>query len=1306
MSSSVPTGSDIGGFRVLDFLGAGASGAVYLAEDVMLERRVALKVLGPEFARDERFRERFLRESRLVASLEHPNIVPIYAAGEADGALFIAMRFVEGGDLRRLLERVARLAPERAVAIVSQVAAALDAAHAKGLAHRDVKPGNILLAPIGGAELAYLADFGLAKHASTAMSLTGERAFVGTVDYIAPEQVEGRPVDGRADVYSLGCVLFECLAGTPPFERENELAVIHAHLSVPPPRASERRPELPEQLDEVIAGALVKRPEGRYPTAGEFAAAARAAVAGLEPGLPPAVRSTEPTVRTFLFADIRGYTRFTQLRGDEAAGQLATAFAGLVDQVVPEYRGMLQELRGDEALAVFDSARAALRCAVALQRRFAQEGFELGVGMGLDVGEAVPVPGGFRGGALNRASRLCAVAGPGEVLASEGVLHLAGAVDGVRYGERRLERLKGLDRPVPAIEVVPEERAERAALGRWLRRSWRRFGAWPRLRLALVGLLPLLALASVLTLALTGRDGPGAVQPGVALLDAKSGDVVAEIPLKEARDAIFADGSFWLLNLEPLSFVQLDANTRKVVKQIASPLPNVGYFAVDRDDLWVTDYGGPTLVRIDIGLGREVNRFRLSDDPRDTSPTAGVVVGAGSVWVTRPDAGEVLRLNPRTGAIEHRFTGRWASYSIAFSDGDVWITSFRGLERIDAATNTIVATAQVPQPIVFVAAGGGFAWTANESSGTVYKVDRTGRVVASYETGEGARSVSFSEGTLWVANQDVGTITAIDASTGEQRSYEMGHVVDVVAAGAGLASVGISEARTFEAAISALGGQVGRLLIPGYELENADPALAVGPVAFHIEYATCAKLLNYGDAAGAAGRRLRPEIAAALPQLSADRRTYTFTIRQGYRFSPPSGKPVTADTLRYSIERALSPRLGKDAPGISYLGDVAGARAFNEGKASRVSGLRAADNRLSITLAAPSPDFLHRLALPFFCPVPTDTPAVANLGEVAPPSAGPYYMTDHLNGEYIVLKQNPNYTGPRRRALEAIALREGVDPAQAVGRVEEGTWDYAAYSDPLLGPGSQIAREHAGGGGDSTRYYATPLPHLGYIAFNAGRPVFADRRERQAAAFALSRRAIADVWYQVPTDQYLPPPFEGFLSRGFYRLDADLGRARPLARHGRRSAVMGVPAGCNQCRQSFEAVKGALAPIGIDVEIKEVEDIGFAVRKNETDVDLWDSGTTLDYADSMSFLTTMLGGDVPRSWLPPSVRDEPATSLAGAQRQGAASERAARLARVDVPVAAVGYPVLGEFFSPRLGCRVFPPFGYGVDLAVLCAQGR
>jgi len=193
----------VSNYRVERLLGSGAMGTVYLAHDVHLERPVALKLLAAELARDERFRERFLRESRTAARLEHPAIVPIYAAGEAEGTLFLAMRYVEGSDLRDIIKRQGPLDPDRVVAIVSQVAEGLDAAHEAGLVHRDVKPGNILVDPSGRA---YLCDFGLAKHSSTVNSLTRDTAFVGTIDYIAPEQIQGGSVDGRADEYALGCM--------------------------------------------------------------------------------------------------------------------------------------------------------------------------------------------------------------------------------------------------------------------------------------------------------------------------------------------------------------------------------------------------------------------------------------------------------------------------------------------------------------------------------------------------------------------------------------------------------------------------------------------------------------------------------------------------------------------------------------------------------------------------------------------------------------------------------------------------------------------------------------------------------------------------------------------------------------------------------------------------------------------------------------------------------------------------------------------------------------------------------------------
>ena len=246
-----PTGSVIGGIRVGDLVARGAMGAVYVGEDAK-GQRVALKLLSPELAHDERFRQRFLRESRLAAELDHPKVVKTIASGEDGGVLYLVMAYVDGIDLRELLRREGRLEPERVVRLVRQVADALDAAHAAGLVHRDVKPGNVLVAPGPDGEHAYVCDFGLARHVSSVGSLTGDRGFVGTVDYVAPEQIRGAGVDGRADVYALGCVLFECLAGERPFERDSELAVVFAHLNEPPPRLTEPRPDLHAAWDGVV----------------------------------------------------------------------------------------------------------------------------------------------------------------------------------------------------------------------------------------------------------------------------------------------------------------------------------------------------------------------------------------------------------------------------------------------------------------------------------------------------------------------------------------------------------------------------------------------------------------------------------------------------------------------------------------------------------------------------------------------------------------------------------------------------------------------------------------------------------------------------------------------------------------------------------------------------------------------------------------------------------------------------------------------------------------------------------------------
>ncbi|GLV99443.1 serine/threonine-protein kinase [Streptomyces lavendulae] len=288
--ASGPAGGRIAGYQLEEEIGRGGMAVVYRALDLRLDRTVALKVLAPELARNDTFRQRFAHESKVAAAIDHPHIVPVFEAGEADGLLYIAMRYVPGQDLRALLDRTGPLSVATAARIAGQLASALDAAHAHDLVHRDVKPGNVLVAEGTDGEHpehVYLTDFGLTKKSLSLTGFTTVGQFVGTLDYVAPEQISGKPVDGRCDVYGLGCVVYEMLTGGPPFRRDDDLALLWAHQYDPPPPPSSHRPELPPAVDSVLAKALAKAPEDRWGTCLAFTAALRA-TAGRPPPAAPA----------------------------------------------------------------------------------------------------------------------------------------------------------------------------------------------------------------------------------------------------------------------------------------------------------------------------------------------------------------------------------------------------------------------------------------------------------------------------------------------------------------------------------------------------------------------------------------------------------------------------------------------------------------------------------------------------------------------------------------------------------------------------------------------------------------------------------------------------------------------------------------------------------------------------------------------------------------------------------------------------------------------------------------------------------
>jgi len=889
----------------------------------------------------------------------------------------------------------------------------------------------------------------------------------------------------------------------------------------------------------------------------------------------------------------------------------------------------------------------------------------------------------------------------------------ADALDAYRRSVVRLRDELGLDPGRPLHELEQRILRQDPALEPPPTRAWRderRRRGW-KLVLAGAGLTLGAAVAAVAVILAGGSPASlASVPPGVAIVDAASGNLVAQIPWNEMKSPVAAfkgDGSFWVFSLDGPSLVGVDPNNGRILGRISPPFGGdiAGWLLVDGRSIWFT---GKRLARVDIARRSETDRYSLTSDSQDDGLNE-LARGAGSLWVTRGQAGELLRVDPASGRVQHRFHDLPHDYIVAYGDGAVWVSNAHGVDRIDPETNTIAATAPVAgSQDANLAIGGGYAWASNETKGTVYKIDQSGQIVSTYQTGDGARDLSFADGTLWVANEDVGTVTGIDAATGAERTFRFGHPLLSVAALHGKLLVEVNQGPTYEDRIDALKGKVARVIVPIYQFDHPDPAIGRNPFIFMAERATCAPLLGYPDAPPPAGQHLVPEVAAGMPALSGDRRTYTFTVRKGFRFAPPSNAAVDAQTFRYSIERALSPQLGPLAPGIGVLGDLEGVRAFRAGRAGHVAGIRVNGDHISFSLTKPSRDFLERLALPYFCPVPLDTPAVdGGVGLYtgpAPAGAGPYtFWGAVFNGEYAILKRNPNYGGSRPQRVDWIAFREGIDTEKAVGRVGSGRFDAIEQSDPLLAPRGVVAlRFGAGLQPGHAAYRAFPQPLTAYLALNAQQPPFSDPSLRRAVAAALDRSTLATFWNQTPTDRLLPPAVRG--SRTAHAAAPEPERAHRLAGARRITVRMAVQSGDSRARQFADLLRTQLATLGIEVQPVPVADVAAALRDPAARIQLAALQTDLDYPDPASFLTQMLGTDVPATWLPTSVRSTVArlARVNGAARDRSAVAVAARLAVRDVPVVAYGTPTIGAVLGPRLGCQTWNGVDPGLDLAALC----
>ena len=1306
MNVDIAVGSTLGGFRVKRLLGRGAMGAVYLAEDVHLQRKAALKVIATELADDDRFRRRFLLESQLAAGLDHPNIVPIYAAGEDQGVIFLAMKYVEGYNLSELIESLDRVGDERALSLLAQVGDALDSAHGLGLVHRDVKPANILIGT-GELEHAYLCDFGLARHASTVASLTGT-AIVGTIAYIAPEQIESGAVDARADVYSLGCVLYECLTGVAPFERDGDLQVVFAHLKEPPPLVTQLRPDLPETIDAVLQKALAKAPDDRYSTCSELVAAAGEALAVQPPEIAHSTRRTIPGVRTFLITDIRGYTRYTAEHGDEAAATLASSFAEIVQQVVEEREGRLIELRGDEALVVFDSARQALRSAVELQTRVTEAGLPRGIGVGLDAGEAVPVADGYRGGALNLAARLCSLAGPGEVLASEPVLQLARAVDGIRYGERRVERVKGLAKPVAAVEVLRSDRKVR----RWSRQRLRRSVIrTTRRRSVRVGSAATAAGAAVAVVLLVLASGSAArpIAPKSIGFVSPSGKVERQLPVGGTGSLEVDKDTLWFANGDDKTVERIDLRTRKLIHPFFPIQGGINGMAVGFGAAWVVDGTEPVLLKLDPNYGTP-QRIPLPVKKQEvdfTAPTEAAV-GAGSVWVA--EGSKVFRINPKTLRVEHTIDVPQADL-LAFGDGSLWVgqSNASSISEIDPAVNEVVRPVKLRGFISSVTVGGGYVWATISPDDTLWKIDENGTVEKSFDFEHGAGPVAYFDGALWVAS--TGQLQRLDPSSERITTYPVIDRPEDLEAGAGVLYVATGESPPELTPLP--DDEVATFSLAEDWLDDTDPAHAYPspPYRQQFAYATGAQLLNYPDAPAPRGTRLAPEVAAAMPSVSRDGRTYTFHVRPGYRFSPPSNEKVTAQTFKSSIERALSPGFGEDAPGYFVLSDVVGAKAFHDGDAQDISGISVRGNVLRIRLVAPAGDFTTRLSLPFFAAVPIGTPVVNGGLQTPIPSAGPYYLRVRWQDSLVVLERNPNYHGPRPHRLQRIVYDINNTTRRTVAQIESGEADYTA---DVLGVSTFAAAgplDRRFGRGASPRLVQTPQLAFRSLVLNTARGPFADARLRRAVNYALNRPALAAVEHELPSAAYLPPGLSGEDSAA-YPLKPDLRKAHMLAK-GFHGKVVLFACDAPSCTAAARIVRANLAPLGMSVVIKQFDDQYGEWQKPGARYDMVLLGWFYDWPDPYGVLNGFLdakGFRVPFWPKPMSIPEKYRTELRrvallrGAARASAYRTLSVKLAREVAPFAMYSTPVLPEFFSSRVGCRIEQPIVGAVDIGALCVK--
>ena len=602
-------GQQIAGYTLESLIGRGGMGEVYRGVDLRLARAVAVKVLAPEYADDPGFKDRTLSESRIAAGLDHPNVIPIYSAGDDDGHVYIAMRLVEGSDLRAILKREGCLDPSRAIALMAQVAEALDAAHAAGLVHRDVKPSNVLIDDQRGREHCYLADFGITTSVRDSAHSEVSQRLMGTLAYIAPEQIRGDPLDGRADVYSLGCMLFECLTGEVPFVSDSDMELVFAHLEQPPPRLGDRRAELPAALDPVIASALAKDPDERPETCRELVDRARDAL-GLERPRPRRRPWLVAALAVLVAAAVIAAVLITRPSSSPAAARTGSVVR--IDPTTGSVTGRYPVSQHPTAIEAGSRVWAADYLSGSLYRivpstgeteRIPAIGYPRDLAMlNGTVYVASDGPSLF-GGNVTRydvltGARIDGVdVVPCSIGAGEGVVYTAGCPDVNRLTTGPAQMRVATD------ELMPYPDPTTAA----------------HYRSALIGLA--VGEGSVWVLG-------DALDPRVFRVAPSTGKLLQIYDLPAAPEAIAVGaGHVWITSALADRLYELDPHSGRVVRTIPTGRGTDGV-AVGAGAVWVACAVDRQVWRIDPGSGRVTGRIDVADAPH------GVAVGGNRVWVT------------------------------------------------------------------------------------------------------------------------------------------------------------------------------------------------------------------------------------------------------------------------------------------------------------------------------------------------------------------------------------------------------------------------------------------------------------------------------------------------------------------------------------------------------------------------------------------------------------------------------------------------------------------------------------------------